>query len=48
MLFGILDLVHKDYFAPGTKIVAIHTGGLQGIEGMNSLLKKKKLPLINE
>ncbi|MCL5246876.1 pyridoxal-phosphate dependent enzyme [Cellulophaga sp. 20_2_10] len=48
MLFGILDLVHKDYFAPGTKIVAIHTGGLQGIKGMNSLLKKKKLPLINE
>ncbi|WP_349664248.1 1-aminocyclopropane-1-carboxylate deaminase/D-cysteine desulfhydrase [Cellulophaga lytica] len=48
MLFGILDLVQKNYFAPGTKIVAIHTGGLQGIKGMNSLLVKKKLPLINE
>ncbi|MEP0214063.1 MAG: pyridoxal-phosphate dependent enzyme [Cellulophaga sp.] len=48
MVYGILDLVRKNYFAPGTKIVAIHTGGLQGIKGMNSLLLKKKLPLINE
>ncbi len=48
MIYGILDLVRRDYFMPGTKIVAVHTGGLQGIEGMNDLLKKRKLPLINE
>ncbi len=47
MLFGILDMVNKDSFEPGTKILAIHTGGLQGITGMNSKLKKKNLPLIN-
>lgn len=47
MLFGILDMVNKDSFEPGTKILAIHTGGLQGIAGMNSKLKKKNLPLIN-
>lgn len=47
MLFGIIDLIKKDYFKKGTKILAIHTGGLQGIEGMNSILKKKKLPEIS-
>lgn len=46
MLFGIVDLIKKDYFQKGTKILAIHTGGLQGIDGMNLLLKKKKLPQI--
>jgi len=46
MLFGIIDLIKNDYFKKGTKIVAIHTGGLQGIEGMNVLLKKKNLPQI--
>lgn len=46
LLYGILDLVKQDYFAPGTKILAVHTGGLQGVEGMNLVLKKKNLPLI--
>lgn len=46
MLFGIIDLIKKDYFEKGTKILAIHTGGLQGIDGMNLLLKKKNLPQI--
>lgn len=44
MLFGILDMVAKGYFKKGTKILAIHSGGLQGISGMNMVLKKKKLP----
>jgi 1-aminocyclopropane-1-carboxylate deaminase len=46
MMFGIVDLIKKNYFKKGTKILAIHTGGLQGIEGMNVLLKKKNLPKI--
>ncbi|MCK0148004.1 pyridoxal-phosphate dependent enzyme [Arenibacter sp. F26102] len=46
LLFGILDLVKNDYFKPGTKILAIHSGGLQGVAGMNLVLKKKNLPLI--
>ncbi len=46
MVFGILDLVQQDYFLPKTKILAIHTGGLQGKAGMNILLKKKDLPLL--
>ncbi|KAA5826197.1 1-aminocyclopropane-1-carboxylate deaminase/D-cysteine desulfhydrase [Algibacter amylolyticus] len=46
MLFGILDLIEKGYFPEGSKILAIHTGGLQGIAGMNAVLKKKNLPII--
>ncbi|MBU3024574.1 pyridoxal-phosphate dependent enzyme [Zobellia galactanivorans] len=47
MVYGILDLVKNGYFPQKTKILAIHTGGLQGIAGMNQSLKKKNLPLIN-
>lgn len=46
MVFGIFDLMRKGYFKKGSIILAIHTGGLQGIEGMNVLLKKKNLPQI--
>lgn len=46
MIFGIVDLIKKGTFKKGTKILAIHTGGLQGNEGMNTLLKKKKMMLI--
>ena len=30
MAFGIWDLVQKNYFPPGSKIMMIHSGGLQG------------------
>jgi len=46
MLFGIVDLINKGYFLKGSKILVIHTGGLQGIEGMNMKLQQKGLPLI--
>jgi 1-aminocyclopropane-1-carboxylate deaminase len=46
MLFGLLDMIKNDNFVPGTNILVIHTGGIQGIEGMNMVLKKKNLPLI--
>ncbi len=35
MMYGIFDLIEKGYFSKGSKILAIHTGGLQGIAGMN-------------
>lgn len=35
MLYGLLDLIQKDFFPPGSRIVAVHTGGLQGIAGFN-------------
>ena len=46
MMFGIFELVTKGYFPKGSKILAIHTGGLQGIDGMNHYLKQKLIPLI--
>ncbi len=35
MMFGVFDLIKKDFFPPGSRILAIHTGGLQGIRGFN-------------
>lgn len=46
MMYGIFDLLKKGYFLKNTRILAIHTGGLQGISGMNEVLKKKNLPPI--
>lgn len=34
MLFGIYDLTSKGFFKTGDRIVAIHTGGLQGLKGL--------------
>ena len=48
MLFGILDMVKKGHFEKESKILAIHTGGLQGIIGMNEKLRLKNQPLIIE
>lgn len=47
MIFGLVNLINQNYFENGAKILAIHTGGLQGIEGMNTILLKKKLPIIS-
>ena len=47
MVFGVMDLIHKNYFPKNSKILLIHTGGLQGILGMNIKLKKKHLPTID-
>jgi len=30
MMFGIFDLIENNAFKPGTRILAVHTGGLQG------------------
>lgn len=46
MLYSIFDLARNSYFPPNSRILAIHTGGLQGIAGMNKILQKKKLPEI--
>ena len=34
MLFALYDLAAKNYFKPGSKILAIHTGGIWGLSGM--------------
>ena len=36
MMFGIYDLIQKKYFPDGSKILCIHTGGLQGNSSLQS------------
>ncbi|TDE02075.1 1-aminocyclopropane-1-carboxylate deaminase/D-cysteine desulfhydrase [Flavobacterium sandaracinum] len=47
MVYGVIDLIHKNYFPAESKILMIHTGGIQGIQGMNMKLKNKQLPTID-
>ncbi|MEL6864596.1 MAG: pyridoxal-phosphate dependent enzyme [Bacteroidota bacterium] len=35
LFFGLFDLIQQGYFPVGTTILAVHTGGLQGIIGFN-------------
>jgi 1-aminocyclopropane-1-carboxylate deaminase len=46
MVYGVVDLIQKNKIRAGSKILLIHTGGLQGINGMNTILAKKGLPLL--
>jgi len=45
MMFGVVDMIKNKLFPAGSKILIIHTGGLQGIDGFNELLMKKKSDL---
>ncbi|ARV09293.1 1-aminocyclopropane-1-carboxylate deaminase [Winogradskyella sp. PC-19] len=47
MMFGLFDMILAGKFEPDSKILAIHSGGLQGILGINERLKAKSMPLIN-
>ena len=42
MFYGIFDMIMNDMFTSNSTILAIHTGGLQGIQGMNQHLNSKK------
>lgn len=35
MMFGLIDLIKNNHFPSGSNILAIHTGGLQGLAGFN-------------
>lgn len=40
MLFAVYDLAKKNYFEKNKNIVCLHTGGIQGIEGMRNKISK--------
>lgn len=42
MMRSLVKLIREDYFPKNAKILAFHTGGVQGILGANELLKKQK------
>ena len=39
LLFAIYDLISKDYFVKGSRILMVHTGGTTGILGMANRFK---------
>ncbi len=47
MFYGLVDLIKSNYFEKNSRILAIHTGGLQGIKGFNERLKKRNQEVIN-
>ena len=44
MFYGLFDMIKKGYFKPGTRIIALHSGGLQGNAG---LIKTNYYPQMN-
>lgn len=46
MMYGLKGMVNRGNFKKNTRILAIHTGGLQGILGMNKHLERKNWPVI--
>jgi 1-aminocyclopropane-1-carboxylate deaminase len=47
MMYGILQMIEEGKISKKSRILAIHTGGLQGIAGMNKKLNALNLPLID-
>lgn len=43
MMFGLREMLRKGEIPSQKKVLAIHTGGLQGIKEMNKLLTKKNI-----
>ena len=46
LFFGIFDMIKNGKFPRDSRILAIHTGGLQGITAMNMKLRKQNLTQI--
>jgi 1-aminocyclopropane-1-carboxylate deaminase len=42
MLYALYDLIKKHSFKPGHRIIALHTGGLQGKRGFKEIMIQKK------
>lgn len=47
MMRKLFEMIEENYFPEGSKILAFHTGGLQGISGANELLRKQNRHLID-
>ena len=47
MMRKISQMINENYFPDGSRILAFHTGGLQGIFGANEMLRKQNRELIN-
>jgi 1-aminocyclopropane-1-carboxylate deaminase len=45
MMYGLLEEIKAGRIKPGGTVLVLHTGGLQGISGMNQRLRKKNLQI---
>lgn len=48
LFYGLFEMIENGVFSKNTRILAVHTGGLQGVEGMNSRLNQKGLQSIKQ
>jgi len=46
MCYGVVEMFKLNMLEPGHNVLLIHTGGLQGITGINEKLKRRNSPLI--
>jgi 1-aminocyclopropane-1-carboxylate deaminase len=42
-MYGLMDLIQKDYFPSGSTILYLHTGGLQGKDGLAYMMAKNRI-----
>lgn len=47
LLYALYDIVGSGHFPKGTRILALHTGGLQGVAAMQHRLAKQGLPALS-
>ena len=40
MMFGLFDLIQNGYFKKGQSIIALHTGGMQGLQGIENKMNR--------
>ncbi len=45
MMYGLWEMVEQGQLKKGSRVLAIHTGGLQGIKGMNQRLKNSGIQI---
>ncbi len=45
-MYGLFDLIHKNYFPEGSKILYVYTGGLQGVTAYNYRCKSEEMLVI--
>lgn len=46
MLYGLYDMIKKGHFSAGSRMLVIHSGGLQGIAGFNQRYPSKKMRIL--
>ena len=48
MLYGLYDMLEQGYFPVGSRILVIHSGGLQGIAGFNQRHQRRNLRILTD